>query len=269
MLCIRPYRVRGMEFGCYKCKACRVNRRNMQTGRMMLELTRHDFACMATLTYKPEECPEELRPDHLRDFLKRLRYYVPRPFRFYAAGEYGGRYGRPHYHLALFSVCMSEYPMIERAWGKGFVHVGELNHNSAQYITKYVTKGYAELKKFEGKHPEFSRQSKPALGSVALDDVARNLMMAHGGSIQQEDVYDVPSEVRSGGYRYPLGTVLRRALRKKIGWEANAPAAVVKALSDEAERRTAEETELRERRRVAGYENLTGRLKIKRSMEKL
>lgn len=41
-------------------------------------------------------------------FLKRFRkyinkYYGPRKFKYFAVGEYGTRYGRPHYHLVIFS----------------------------------------------------------------------------------------------------------------------------------------------------------------------
>lgn len=237
----------------------------------MLELSCHPFACFATLTY--ENAPEELSPNDMRLFLNRLRYYVPRPFRFYGVGEYGGKFGRPHYHLALFSVSMAEESLIQKAWsvdGKpiGFIHVGELNEYSAQYILKYTLKGYAELKKHEGKHPEFSRQSRmPGIGVPALKDMTRNLLQAHGGSIQPEDIGDVPVQVRSGGRKYPLGRLLRGKLRESIGWEKNAPAGVVAALSEEAKRRSPEESAVRERKRGVAYDNLSGRLKIKRSKE--
>lgn len=245
-----------------------MNRRNMWTGRMMLELSRHRSACFTTLTFK--DAPDSLNPADMRDFLKRLRYYIDRPLRYYGVGEYGSKGGRPHYHLALFGVCMSEQSVIEKAWPFGFVHVGELNAYSAQYLTKYVAKSWVQLQRHDGKHPEFARMSRnPALGAPALDDIAGNLMLAHGGSIEQEDIGDVPSVMRNSGRRYPIGRVLRGKLREAIGWENNAPAAVVKALSDEAARRTVEEKELRERRRVASYENLSGRLRIQALKEKL
>lgn len=273
MLCIRPYVVRGVEFGCYKCKACRVNRKKMWTGRLMLELTQHEMATFATLTYK--NAPDELVPEDMRLFLGRLRYYAPRPFRYFGVGEYGGLNGRPHFHLALFGIGIHEYQYIEQAWSVGGeslggIHVGELNEHSAAYILKYTLKGWQELKKHEGKHPEFSRMSRnPGIGCGAVKGIAGNLLYAHGGSIQPEDIGDVPSQMRSGGYKYPLGKLLRGKLREEIGWEARAPAAVVEALSLEANGRTKAEKDLRERKRNVAYDNLSARLKIHRSKEKL
>lgn len=263
MLCIRPFRRHGAEFGCGQCKACRVNRRNMMTGRMMLELTRCDAASFVTLTYRVD--PEELSPDDLKGFVKRLRYYVDRPFRYYGVGEYGSKGGRPHYHIALFGVCMSEEVAINKAWGLGFVHVGELNHDSAQYMCKYICKSLLEREKFQDKHPEFARMSlRPGIGAPALDDVAGSLLKAHGGSMEPGDIGDVPSTLRTGGRLYPVGKYLRGKLREKIGWEKKAPEAVVRAMEVEARSRSVDEKAVRERKRQVSYNNLEGRMRIKR-----
>lgn len=233
------------------------------TGRMMLELTQHASACFVTLTYK--EAPPELVPGDLRDFLKRLRYYLDAPFRYYAVGEYGTRYGRPHFHVALFGVCMSMESFILRAWNLGQIHVGELNHDSAQYMCKYVCKSLLEREKVGDRHPEFARMSlKPGIGAPALDDVVGNLLKAHGGSIQPEDIGDVPTVLRTGGKRYPLGKYLRGKLRQKIGWEKSAPDHVIARMEAEARMLSPEDRALRERKRQVGYNNLEGRQRIKR-----
>lgn len=275
MLCINPYVVNGVEFGCYVCRACRVNRRRLWTARMMLENTCHPESCMATLTY--EKAGKDLVPAHMVSFLKRLRYYRDSPFRYFGAGEYGGENGRPHFHMALFGVSLAEEATILKAWQSGgdwlfgeykagFIHVAELNQNTAQYLTKYVCKSQAELEEMEGLVPEFVRMSRrPGIGMLALDSMAEGIVRAHGGSIEPGDIVDVPVSMRSGKRRLPLGRVLRRALRAKIGWEECAPAAVVKALSEEAKRRTPEEKALREKRRVAAYINLSGRERFYKS----
>lgn len=272
MLCIKPYVVNGVEFGCYVCKACRVNRRRLWTARMLLEAELHVENCMVTLTY--EEAPAELVPEHMVKFLKRLRYYRDQPFRYYGCGEYGGIGGRPHYHIGLFGVSMAEEALLLKAWQSGareydcewkpgFIHVAEINKDTVQYLTKYVCKSVKQLEEEEGKYPEFVRMSRnPGIGLSAIDGIVENLVRAHGGSIEPGDIGDVPISLRSGKRRFPLGTVLRRKMRVKLGWEANAPASVVKALSDETKARTAEETALRERRRVASYENLSRRERI-------
>lgn len=270
MLCIRPYVVNGVEFGCYVCRACRVNRRRMWTARMMLEAGCYAANCMITLTYKT--APNELKPVHAEKFLKRLRYYRDQPFRHFGCGEYGGEGGRPHYHVALFGVCMSEEATILKAWQTGyndegweagFIHVAELNANTAQYLTKYVCKSLEQRQVFEGLQPEFVfRSRRPGIGVPALDGMVDGLLKAYGGSIEPDDIGDVPVSVRIGKRRYPVGTLLRRKMRDKLGWEENAPASVVKALSDATKARTAEENLQREKRRVASYENLSRRERI-------
>lgn len=269
MLCIKPYVVNGVEFGCYVCRACRVNRRRVWTARMMLEAGLHPANCMVTLTYKT--APRELVPDHMVRFLKRLRYFRDQPFRYFGCGEYGGEGGRPHYHLALFGVCMSEEPVMLRAWHSGFheayepgfIHVAELNVNTSQYLTKYVCKSLEQREVFAGLQPEFVRMSRrPGIGVPAVAGIVDNLVNAHGGSIDVADIGDVPVSLRVGKRRLPVGTLLRRKMRKQLFWEENAPAAVVKALSDETKRRTPEEKLLREKRRIAAYENLSGRERV-------
>lgn len=129
---------------------------------MMLEQSRHEFSVFVTLTYA--EAPEELVPDHMAYFVRRLRLINPRPLRFYGVGEYGSKGGRPHYHLALFGVSMADEALIQSCWTRGFVHIGELNRWSAQYLTKYVCKSLVQLRKHDGKHPEFARMSlRPGL----------------------------------------------------------------------------------------------------------
>ena len=117
--------------------------------------------------------PEDwsLHKKHFQDFMKRLRKaFEPERIRFYACGEYGNRcqhdidlervgcplcnVGRPHYHACLFGAsfpdCVSygsrngelryTSPFLERIWKYGFVDVGDLNFESAAYVSRYVLK---------------------------------------------------------------------------------------------------------------------------------
>jgi hypothetical protein len=108
-----------------------------------------------------------LRHDHVQKFLKRLRKRIsPRKVRFYMCGEYGARcihnldvdvyphdtckVGRPHYHLCLFGFTppvgdfvtdnVRESPWLDEVWKYGFTSVGELNFESAAYVSRYCLK---------------------------------------------------------------------------------------------------------------------------------
>lgn len=247
---------------------------------MLLELGLHEASCFITLTYTV--APVELNPDDLQAFLKRLRSYRG-PFRFYAVGEYGSRNCRPHYHAALFGVSMSEAALIAKAWrghvvpckardvpldSFGGVHVGELNKDSAQYLVKYVCKSVLDRQKFAGLHPEFARMSlRPGIGGVAIASIVENLVRAHGGSIEPEDIGDVPSVVRIGKKAYPIGSHLRRKLRSALGWDEGSPVAVRERLAAENLEREKARPGYRERRRQVSYDQLESRLKIQKSKE--
>lgn len=163
-------------------------------------------------------------------FLKRLRKRYAQPLRYYGVGEYGDLYGRPHFHLALFGFNPDDYAILMEAWGLGGVHVCELNNDTAQYITGYVTKKIGQKDWNEignGLHPEFARMSrgrKPngGIGYRALEMVAVGLM-SEGGSARLAELGDVPSSIKCGGKTFPLGRYLRSQLRTMVGWPAKAP----------------------------------------------
>ena len=94
-------------------------------------------------------------------------------FRYYAVGEYGDKFQRPHYHIILFGVSLefeSDRLIVEDCWNKGFIKVGTVTEKSIYYVSKYSTKrffghkAYLEFDK-KGRIPEFSLMSRrPGLG---------------------------------------------------------------------------------------------------------
>lgn len=222
----------------------------------MLEATMHSDNAFCTLTYSTESLPmsaagPSLEPKHLQDFLKRFRKAIaPRLIRFYAVGEYGDQSFRPHYHLALFNYptcsygrsrysapfnrvnCCYACDLVRDAWGLGLVDLGTLEVKSAQYIAGYVTKKmtHSDDPRLAGRHPEFSRMSlRPGLGRHYMDEVASTLMQFNLDKTQD----DVPSSLRHGAKELPLGSYLRRNLRKLIGRDEKAPESVLKKMDEE------------------------------------
>lgn len=177
----------------------------------MLESLVHAEASFVTLTYNNENLPEggTLVPRDLQLFLKRLRKHET--VRYFGVGEYGDRTWRPHYHLALFGVGPDRENIIRASWGGGFVHVGELTFESAQYIAGYVAKKLTKHDdpSLEGRYPEFARMSlRPGIGAVALPQIIREIQAsAHARRL------GVPRVLGTGRKTLPLGRYLRERLR--------------------------------------------------------
>ena len=153
---------------CGQCWACRLEQSRQWAVRCVHEAQLHQENSFITLTYRPEDLPENGRlvKRDFQNFMKKLRKEIaPVKIRFFHCGEYGsvrdsngavvsGQLGRPHYHAILFGYQfpdLIEYrekngvklylsPMLERIWGKGFVTVGEVTFESAAYVARYVMK---------------------------------------------------------------------------------------------------------------------------------
>lgn len=103
---------------CGRCAACQAARAKAWAERLMIEKTLHEDSWFVTLTFN-EKYLERLcatgkyesytvRVEHLQKFLKRLRKKFGFPIRFFACGEYGEKYLRPHYHLIIFGLTLPE-----------------------------------------------------------------------------------------------------------------------------------------------------------------
>jgi len=170
--------VQNLSLPCGQCIGCRLERSRQWAMRCMHEAQLHEESCFITLTYNPENLPydDSLNHDHFQRFLKRLRKSIaPQRIRFYMAGEYGTKRGRPHYHAAIFGWSPKDkknpkktpagsliYTSEElgNAWrirntntgqyeSLGFSSVGELTFESAAYIARYI------VSKQTGKHNKY------------------------------------------------------------------------------------------------------------------
>ena len=110
-----------------------------------------------------------LKKKDLQDFFKRLRHYEPYgKIKYYAAGEYGGKTMRPHYHVIIFNVQDQEN--IKKAWTLGHIDFGTATGASIAYTTKYIDKEKRIPYNAQDKRQkEFSLQSQ-GIGSQFLTD---------------------------------------------------------------------------------------------------
>lgn len=207
----------AIPFGCGQCLPCRINRSRVWTHRLLLEQMAHDDSVFITLTYNDNLIPDDfsLHPQDFNLFLKRLRHHVyPSKIRYFGVGEYGDHTERPHYHAAIFGLSYSDTQIIEKAWNKGYVQVGDLNKDSARYITGYVTKGLTKKDhvNLHGRHPEFARMSnRPGIGAFTIDKIAANLQS--DGRFEKRLI----QSLKHGKHNLPLGRYLENRLSNHLG----------------------------------------------------
>lgn len=178
MLCAKQVFIQDKHTGgilnvpCGRCMACRIRRARMWSIRIVHESKAWPQSCFVTLTYDSAHLPKNLSLDKtdVQLFLKRLRKSLGRSFRYFIGAEYGEHGLRPHYHAIFFGLGPADRQPITDAWGKGYVHLGTLTHDSANYVASYTLKklsgpaSAAYLKR--GVIPEFSLMSRrPGIGA--------------------------------------------------------------------------------------------------------
>lgn len=180
----------------------------------------HDASCFLTLTYDDAHLPPDrsLHKDHLQKFLKRLRKKIdPIKARFYACGEYGENFARPHYHLCLFGYDFPDRVLasnrcdhkvytsatLSDLWPFGFHYIGSLTFDSAAYVARYCTKkvtGKNAESYYQGKLPEFTLMSlKPGIGATwydkfSSDIIPSDFMIVNGRKMLPPKYFDRLSE---------------------------------------------------------------------------
>lgn len=185
---------REIKLPCGNCIGCRIAKREAWAVRCWCESRMHRSNAFITLTYDEAHMPYDLSLDysHVQKWLRAMRQAVG-PFSFFAAGEYGDAYLRPHYHVLAFGLdladrvkCNSVFSRhdvftsetVSRFWSKGFHTIGEVTYASARYCAVYTTKRivgdmasdyYARVIPTTGECvsvvPEFGRMSlNPAIG---------------------------------------------------------------------------------------------------------
>lgn len=166
---------------CGVCIGCRMETARQWTVRIMHEGEMHCRNCVLTLTYDDFHLPEggTLVKRDLQLFMKRLRKKYGAGIKFFACGEYGKDFARPHYHVVVFGMdfpdrtlwkahvkaekCIYRSASLEALWTFGFSSVGILNESSAAYVARYVTKkvvGELEKPVYDGRISEYCVASR-------------------------------------------------------------------------------------------------------------
>ena len=190
---------------CGRCIGCKLDYSRMWADRMMLELDAHDGkGVFLTLTYDDDHVPilfdeydnslgMTLDKRDCQLFMKRLRKeFKDKKIRFFASGEYGPTYGRPHMHLILFGVGLDDFSplllrgkneigqpyycsgLLGKVWTSGFSLLSGVSWETCAYVARYVVKKIGTMYLSEpdpdGFTPEFSLMSRmPGIGRPYLD----------------------------------------------------------------------------------------------------
>lgn len=186
---------------CGKCVECLKSRQNAWVYRLQRETSYNRHSFFVTLTYDAEHVPLRLKdgqeyeniqdmykyqfmrysdyiknksildcsmslfPLDLTNYLKRLRSKLPEEYRikYFACGEYGDQFNRPHYHLLIFSnddVGLYIECAISEAWPFGMVDIQPVADGCIYYVTKYMLKGSNEKEPDDFCLRNFNRSSQ-------------------------------------------------------------------------------------------------------------
>ena len=217
-------RIAGTPFPCGQCLHCRINKARTWTLRIVLESLMHKESSFWTLTYEDEKCPVifkkdgtydyTLKPIHMQAWMKSIRSKIaPEKIRFFGVGEYGDKTERPHYHVILFGMSTLQAAKLSNTWKHGYVHIGEINQDSARYISGYVTKKLDKNNpQLGGRCPEYMRSSrKPGIGKPAVKSIAE--------AFKRYNKWDgrIVRELNLGKKTYPLGRYLTAKIAEEMG----------------------------------------------------
>ncbi len=196
-----------VQLPCGQCIGCRLERSRQWAIRMVHEAQMHDENSFVTLTYSPENLPDDLSVNvhHFQKFMKDLRgRLAPRKIRYFHCGEYGEEFTRPHYHAIIFGFGFPDRRyfktvegnryyssvFLDDVWDRGFSLIGDVTFESCAYVARYVTKKvngekglhhYMVLDERTGElreiAPEYATMSlKPGIGSSWFERYGREVI---------------------------------------------------------------------------------------------
>jgi len=240
---------------CGQCSGCRLERSRQWAVRCHHEASLHENNCFITLTYNDEHLPPDrsLTIREFQLFIKRLRKKYGNNIRYYACGEYGENYGRPHYHACLFNHDFTDKKLwkqsrdnplyrsasLEALWidpetkkSLGYSSVGEVTFQSAAYVARYIMK--KRLGKNQDEYyvyidddgvvhqrlPEFTLMSRrPGIGAgwlqkFATDVYPDDFVIINGKRVRPPRYYDQNFELVDSELLEQIKWTRKKNLRK-------------------------------------------------------
>jgi len=206
-----------------------------------------------TLTYDTDHVPitkngfMSLQSRDIQLFIKRLRKshngYSDESIKYYAAGEYGGKTNRPHYHIILFNAQLelmfdktdlkllkfSEYDGKQivncKQWQLGTCTIGKISEASVGYSLKYIHKPRRiPMHKNDDRRREYAQMSK----GLGISYLTEAMLDWHLADMENRMYVNIPGGKKATMARYykdkiywPLErTQIARAAEKKMMAEA-------------------------------------------------
>lgn len=244
-----------IDIPCGHCVGCRMQHAKEWSVRCSLERENYsDDECLfLTLTYDPRHLPFEgqLCKKDLQDFWKRLRR-AGYKFRYFACGEYGEQYQRPHYHAIVFGLRLTDlvfYSMsnnmsslysskeLQRIWSNGAVSIGYADSASIAYVAGYCEKKQNDPHWNDYKVKPFTTMSrKPALGTQYLMDNERSIIATNKvyGDFGSTHSFGVPRHfIRKLGEKDEIWLSSRSIVMQERGKQAKILERAVYCCSDD------------------------------------
>lgn len=175
MVCVAPIWIRRTRLlvPCGKCGSCLERKISDYTIRCKEEAKNSYQSFFVTLTY--EKDPVQLYRRDLQTYFKRMRKAGAR-FSYFALGDYGDKFGRPHYHVLVF--LKSEFPKEyfyplwlsgrDQTRRRGFVKVDPLTPGRICYVVAYGFLAKLDGPKDGRQKPFFLISKRPAIGAAYL-----------------------------------------------------------------------------------------------------
>jgi len=207
-----------LQLPCGKCIGCKLERARQWSVRICHEASLYDSSFFVTLDYDPqgEESPENtgnwgLQYPHFQKFMRRARKaedvrVAGGPLRFFVSGEYGRKYGRPHWHAILFNLALPDKvrwqngkfqsSRLEELWSHGRCDIGAVTARSAAYVAGYTLEKVSQQEYIsrEGevvRPPFVSMSLKPGIGAQWYAQYLSDLF-PHDFAVQEGKKFKVP-----------------------------------------------------------------------------
>lgn len=210
---VNKYPSVALNFGkllvpCGGCLGCRLDKLALWTARCNYELFKGHSA-FVTFTYDDYHLPYNdgslfptLRQDDLNHYIDNIRHKVKKmpllpkgnrkDFSYFACGEYGDKFSRPHYHVLFFGLDFKEFnPVFKSTWHNGMIKSLPVMSGGVRYVVDYMTKsvnGSLAEQMFDSKGIErpFKSVSR-GLGS--------ELFFNHRDEIRKEHILKIGSRI--------------------------------------------------------------------------